>query len=78
MIAWNILSDALFAALAGIGFGAISDPPMRAFRFIAILAAAGHSDGTLCWQKPQAAAVRRCNQLSMSGGCFAASYYREC
>lgn len=43
MIAWNILSDALFAALAGIGFGAISDPPMRAFRFIAILAAAGHS-----------------------------------
>lgn len=42
------------------------------------LVAARHSDGTLCWQKPQAAAVRRCNHLSMSGGCFAASYYREC
>lgn len=34
------------------------------------LVAARHSDGTLCWQKPQAAAVRRCNQLSMSGGVF--------
>lgn len=26
-IAFNILSDALFAAVAGVGFGAISDPP---------------------------------------------------
>lgn len=43
MIAWDILSDGLFAAVAGIGFGAISDPPMRAFRFIALLAAVGHA-----------------------------------
>ena len=43
MIVLNILSDALFAALAGIGFGAISDPPLRAFRFIALLAAVGHA-----------------------------------
>ncbi len=43
MIVVDILSDALFAALAGVGFGAISDPPMRAFRFIAVLAAVGHA-----------------------------------
>lgn len=42
-IVWNILSDGLFAAIAAIGFGAISDPPMRAFPRIAILAAAGHA-----------------------------------
>jgi integral membrane protein len=39
----DILSDALFAAIAGIGFGAISDPPMKAFPFIALLAAIGHA-----------------------------------
>lgn len=42
MIIIDILSDGFFAALAGIGFGAISDPPLRAFRHIAILAAVGH------------------------------------
>ena len=43
MIALDILSDGFFAAIAGIGFGAISDPPLRAFKMIAILAAAGHA-----------------------------------
>ena len=43
MIVFDILSDGFFAALAGIGFGAISDPPLRAFRAIALLAAAGHA-----------------------------------
>lgn len=43
MIALEILSDALFAAVAAIGFGAISDPPMRAFPRIALMAAVGHS-----------------------------------
>lgn len=43
MILIDILSDGLFAAFAGIGFGAISDPPMRTFRFIALLAALGHA-----------------------------------
>jgi len=38
MIALDILSDGFFAAIAGIGFGAISDPPLRAFKMIAILA----------------------------------------
>ena len=30
MIVTDILLDGLFAAVAAIGFGAISDPPMRA------------------------------------------------
>lgn len=43
MIAFDILSDGFFAALAAIGFGAISDPPLRAFPRIALLGAAGHA-----------------------------------
>jgi len=43
MIAADILLDGLFAAVAAIGFGAISDPPMRAFPRIALLAAVGHA-----------------------------------
>ena len=43
MIALDIISDGFFAAVAAIGFGAISDPPMRAFPRIAALAAAGHA-----------------------------------
>ncbi|HXK75408.1 MAG TPA: threonine/serine exporter family protein [Bacteroidaceae bacterium] len=42
-ITTEILTDAFFAALAGIGFGAISNPPRRAFVFIALLAAMGHA-----------------------------------
>lgn len=37
MIAVDILLDGLFAAVAAIGFGAISDPPVRAFPCIALL-----------------------------------------
>lgn len=43
MILVDILLDGLFAAVAGVGFGAISDPPLRAFRYIALLAAVGHA-----------------------------------
>ena len=43
MIAVDILLDGLFAAVAAIGFGAISDPPVRAFPCIALLAAVGHA-----------------------------------
>ena len=39
----DLLSDGFFAAVAAIGFGAISDPPMRAFPYIAALAAVGHA-----------------------------------
>lgn len=39
----DILMDGLLAAVAGIGFGAISHPPKRAFLYIAILAAIGHA-----------------------------------
>ena len=43
MIAVDILFDRVFAAVAAIGFGAISDPPVRAFPYIALLAAVGHA-----------------------------------
>lgn len=43
MIALDILLDGFFTAIAAIGFGAISDPPMRAFPRIALLAAVGHA-----------------------------------
>ena len=43
MFITDILIDAFFAAVAGIGFGAISDPPLTAFPYIALLAAAGHA-----------------------------------
>ena len=43
MIAVDILLDGVFAAVAAIGFGAISDPPVRAFPYIALLAAVGHA-----------------------------------
>lgn len=39
----DVLTDGLFAAIAGIGFGAISDPPLRVFKYIAFLAAIGHA-----------------------------------
>lgn len=39
----KILSDALFAAVAAIGFGAVSNPKKKSFVFIAILAALGHA-----------------------------------
>ena len=42
-IVLDILSDGFFAAIAAIGFGAISDPPMRSFKFISILGAVGHA-----------------------------------
>lgn len=40
---FDILSDGFFAAIAAIGFGAISDPPTRAFKYIALLGAIGHA-----------------------------------
>jgi len=43
MIVTDILFDAFFAAIAGIGFGAISDPPLKSFPSIAILASLGHA-----------------------------------
>lgn len=39
----QILQDALFAAIAAIGFAAISRPPRRAYIYCAFIAAAGHS-----------------------------------
>jgi uncharacterized membrane protein YjjB (DUF3815 family) len=39
----EIIMDGLLAAIAGIGFGAISHPPKRAYLYIGILAALGHA-----------------------------------
>lgn len=39
----EIFQDALFAAIAAIGFAAISNPPRRAYLFCAVIAAAGHA-----------------------------------
>lgn len=38
-----ILTDGIFAAMAGIGFGAISNTRQKTFLYIGILAAIGHS-----------------------------------
>jgi uncharacterized membrane protein YjjB (DUF3815 family) len=43
MIVTDILADGLLAGVAGVGFGAISFPPRRAFPYIAVLAAVGHA-----------------------------------
>ena len=39
----DILSDGLFAAVAAIGFGSISNVPVSAFKGCALLAALGHA-----------------------------------
>ena len=39
----EFFSDAFFAAIAAIGFSAISNPPRKAYLFCALIAAAGHS-----------------------------------
>lgn len=39
----QILQDALFSAIAAIGFAAISRPPREAFLYCALIAAVGHS-----------------------------------
>lgn len=39
----DMLIDAALSAIAGIGFGAISYPPRRSFKYIALLAASGHT-----------------------------------
>lgn len=43
----NFFEDALFAAIAAIGFSAISNPPRKAYIFCAIIAAVGHSSRLL-------------------------------
>ena len=43
MIILEFLIDGFFAAIAAIGFGAISNPPRRAYAAIALLAAVGHA-----------------------------------
>ncbi|WP_418894339.1 threonine/serine exporter family protein [Limibacterium fermenti] len=39
----ELVNDGIFAAIAAVGFGSISYPPKRAFKYIALLAAIGHA-----------------------------------
>lgn len=39
----GFFQDALFAAIAAIGFAAISNPPRNAYAYCAAIAATGHS-----------------------------------
>lgn len=39
----DVLQDAFFAAIAAVGFAAISNPPKKAFLLCAVIAAVGHS-----------------------------------
>lgn len=39
----DFIEDALFAAIAAIGFSAISNPPRNAYIYCALIAAVGHS-----------------------------------
>ncbi len=39
----DILQDAIFAAIAAMGFSAVSNPPRRALLYCALVAAVGHS-----------------------------------
>lgn len=40
---FSIFEDALFAALAGIGFASISNPPRNAYKYCALISAVGHA-----------------------------------
>lgn len=49
---WNqIFQDALFAAIAAIGFSSISRPPARAYAWCALIAAVGHA-ARFCLMSP--------------------------
>lgn len=39
----ELLQDAVFAAIAAIGFAAVSNPPKRSYIYCAVIAAVGHS-----------------------------------
>ncbi len=43
MVVLDIVFDGLFAAVAGVGFMSISNPPRQAYGVVAVLAAVGHS-----------------------------------
>ena len=47
----EFLQDAFFAAIAAIGFAAISNPPRRAYLYCAVIAAVGHSARFLMMQE---------------------------
>lgn len=42
-VIYHIAEDAFFAAVAAIGFAAISNPPRKALKYCALIAAVGHA-----------------------------------
>lgn len=48
----QFLQDALFAAIAAVGFAAISNPPRQAYIVCAVIAAIGHSVRFMLMQSP--------------------------
>lgn len=50
MLFLQYIQDALFAALAAVGFAALSNPPRRAYVYCALIAAIGHSSRFLLLQ----------------------------
>ncbi len=48
----EILQDAVFSAIAAIGFAAISNPPRNAYGYCALIAAIGHSSRYLLMHIP--------------------------
>lgn len=40
---FNVIEDAFFAAIAGIGFASISNPPRNAYKYCALISAVGHA-----------------------------------
>lgn len=40
---WDFILDGIFAAIAAIGFSAISRPARRAYKYVALIAGVGHS-----------------------------------
>lgn len=45
---WGVVEDGAFAAVAAVGFGAVSHPARRAFKWIALLGALGHAIRYIC------------------------------
>lgn len=80
MIITDILYDAVFAAIAGIGFGAISDPPLKAFSYIALLSALGHSTRfcLMHYAGLDIASASLCGSLVIGFGSFFAGRKARC
>ncbi len=67
---FGIFTDALFAAIAAIGFGAVSNPKTCSFKYIALLAALGHCSrfALMEWADVNIAFASLCGSLVIGFG----------